>query len=831
MKKNLLRRSLFLTSLILLVALLSPNSAAQTQQDYNIVEIVVEGNKIATASLITGVAALEPGMSLTPSLVSDIIRRLYGLGIFSDVSIEAEQVMGGLMVFIVVDELPRLSGIEFSGNKIIKSSKLQESLGLGIGGYVSPYLTHRGSQKITEMYADKGYFQAEIKSSLQYSTDSAEAILKYEIKEKSKVKVTEVIISGCQRVEPKRLVNKMRNRKRGFLKSSDFAQEKYAEDKEKVIAELHKRGFTDAYLISDSISIDTTSNLMTIYIDLYEGPLYYFGKLEITGTEKLPTGYLYSKMKFEESDIFDAEKYQESIVELYTAYQDIGHLHIQVIDEKKTRNDSIIDVSYEISEGLPSLINLVKIIGNTKTKDKVIRREISSLPDQVFNRTKLIRSVRDVMALNYFANAIPDLVDLPNGDVDVVFDIKEKQTGEIMAGAGYNSQDRLVGNVGMAIPNFRGIGQRLSFNIEFGSRRNSFSLSFTEPWLFDRPTLLGTDIFALNRRWFSDYTEGRRGSSLKLGRRLRWPDNYFRVFATYRLEETRFNDFDQNFVKNNSFKSVNIFNYLSDPADSLSNVVDTIINVGDPYPGSILQYNEAWNASSRFSFTIRRDSRNLPEFATAGADISYTFSQNGGFLGGFWEFQKHTISIAKFFPLIGKLALAARIQYNVITSPQGDDRILISERFTPGGTAFDGVVRGYSDGSLTPDSIVFSSDTTFLFNGKPGDSGLVAYDTTVAGGFETRVRGKYMLITNLELQFPLVERQIYALAFFDAGNSWLHKSDIKLPKTLYKSYGFGFRIAVPGIGTIGFDFGYPLDNLDGQEKKWRPHFQLGTTFR
>ncbi|MCH8028106.1 MAG: outer membrane protein assembly factor BamA [candidate division Zixibacteria bacterium] len=828
MKKYLFKLSPFLISLILLVALLASTPAAQTTPGYNIVEIVVEGNKIATASLITGVAALEPGMSLAPNLISDIIRRLYRLGIFSDISIEAEQVTGGLKVFIVVDELPRLSGIEFSGNKKINSSELKESLGLGIGGYVSPYLTHRGRQKITEMYADKGYFQAEIKSSLQYSTDSSEAILKYEIDEKSKVKVTEVIISGCQRVEPKRLVNKMRNRKRGFLKSSDFAQEKYAEDKEKVIAELHKRGFTDAYLISDSISIDTTSNLMTIYIDLYEGPLYYFGKLEIKGTEKLPNGYLYSKMKFKESDIFNAEKYQESIVELYTAYQDIGHLHIQVIDEKKTRNDSIIDVSYEISEGLPSLINLVKIIGNTKTKDKVIRREISSLPDQVFNRTKLIRSVRDVMALNYFANAIPDLVDLPNGDVDVVFDIKEKQTGEIMAGAGYNSQDRLVGNVGMAIPNFRGIGQRLSFNIEFGSRRNSFSLSFTEPWLFDRPTLLGSDIFALNRRWFSDYTEGRRGGSLRLGRRLRWPDNYFRVFATYRLEETRFNDFAQNFVERNSYKTIDLYSYT----DTLGNPTqETIVKIGDAYPGSILQYNEVWNASSRFSFTIRRDSRNLPEFATAGADLSYTFSQNGGFLGGFWEFQKHTISIAKFFPLIGKLALAARIQYNVITSPQGDNRILISERFTPGGTAYDGVVRGYSDGTLTPDSIVTNSDVTNYYTGEPPKDSAQFDSTFVAGGFETRVRGKYMLITNLELQFPLVERQIYALAFFDAGNSWLHKDDIKLPKTLYKSYGFGFRIAVPGIGTIGFDFGYPLDNLDGQEKKWRPHFQLGTTFR
>ena len=159
MKKYLLKRSLFLTSLILLVALLAPVPAAQTIPGYNIVEVVVEGNKIATTSLITGVAALEPGMSLAPNLVSDIIRRLYRLGIFSNISIEAEQVTGGLKVFIVVKELPRLSGLEFSGNKKINSSELKESLGLGVGGYISPYLTHRGLHKIYEMYAGKGYFQ------------------------------------------------------------------------------------------------------------------------------------------------------------------------------------------------------------------------------------------------------------------------------------------------------------------------------------------------------------------------------------------------------------------------------------------------------------------------------------------------------------------------------------------------------------------------------------------------------------------------------------------------------------------------------------------------
>ncbi|MGH8014579.1 MAG: outer membrane protein assembly factor BamA, partial [Candidatus Zixiibacteriota bacterium] len=801
---------------------------AQTQPGYRVVDVVVEGNRIATNSLILGVADVKAGTDLTPTLVAEAIRRLYGLGIFSNVRIEAEDVLGGLKVFIAVNELPKLAGIEFSGNDKIKSKDFKEKLGLGIGGYISPFLIFQAKNKIKELYAEKGFFQAEAAGKLEYKADSTEAVLKFDIDEKSKVKVETVVITGNKRVESGNLVSKMRNRKRGFLKSSDFAQDKYAEDLEKVIAELHKRGFIDAYLIDDSMHIDQVTNRMTIYLDLYEGPQYYFGEATVKRNEKLRAEYLTKKLKYKPFDVFNSEKYEESLYELYTAYQDIGHLHVRIQDEKSTRADSMIDISYDISEGLPSHIRLVKIVGNTKTKDKVIRREISVLPDQVFNRSLLIRSVRDVMALNYFANAQPDLIDLPSGDVDVEFKIEEKQTGEIMAGAGYNSQDKLVGNVGMGIPNFRGMGQRLSFNIEFGTRRNSFQLSFTEPWLLGRPTLLGADIFALNRRWFDDYTEGRRGGSMRIGRRLKWPDNYFRAFVSYRIEENRFYDFDDFFIRDNSFKTYHFYYHN----DSLGNADTTVIaDVGNPYPGSIILYNEDWKSSSQMSFTVTRDSRNLPEFATTGSDISYTISQTGGPLGGFWQYQKHEISVAKFIPIIGSMALAAKLQYGVVTSPKGDDKILVSERFTPGGTAYDGVVRGYDDGSLTPDTIATTADQYYYYNGDPDSSGLTPYDSSTAAGFKTRVRGKYMLVSNLELQVPIVSRQIYALAFFDAGNSWLHKRDIKPLSGLYKSYGFGFRIAVPGIGTLGFDFGKPLDEVEGHDKKWKPHFQIGTTFK
>jgi outer membrane protein insertion porin family len=823
-------------ALALLTVLITTAGLAEAQQGYNVVDVEVVGNRVASKSLVLGVSSISLGSPLTAVNTAETIQRLYGLGIFSDVRIDAEETTGGLKVYIVVQELPKLAGLEFKGADKISTGDLKDELQLGVGGYISPYLIEKKKSEIKKLYAEKGYFQAKISSSLEYSVDSTEAVLTYTIDEKSKVKVAEVVLTGNNRVEADDVIGKMRNRKRGFLRSSDFAQEKYAEDLEKVIGEFHKKGFIDAYLISDSMMIDTTINRMTIYLHVYEGPLYYFGEAMFRSNAEIAAEDLRGLLKYKPGDEFNAEKYDESLEQIYSAYYDIGHLNMRLYDERVTRSDSIIDITYDITEGLPSHINLVQILGNTKTKDRVIRREISALPGQRFSRALLIRSVRDAMALNYFNNVVPTPVSLPSGDVDIEFEVEEKQTGQISAGAGYNSQDKIVGNLGMGIPNFRGMGQSLSFNTEFGSRRNSFSVSFTEPWLFGRPTLMGVDLYTTNRRWYTDYTEGRQGASLRLGRRLRWPDNYFRVYTSYRLERARYYDFEDEFVYGNSYKTFIIHRDIDlDPVyldiDTTYSTLDTIIHSG--YPGSILQYNEEWNSASRIAFTIQRDSRDLPEFATSGSKISYTFENTGGILGGFWKYQKHSISVAKFIPLFWNFALAARVQYGVVTSPGGgDNRILLSDRFTPGGTAFDGIVRGYDDGSLTPDSVVTQTDTVYFYDDSSAVYGVDEPDSVaVRGSFLTRVRGKYMLVTNIELQFPIVQQQIYGLLFFDAGNSWLRREDIKLFTDLYRGAGLGFRIVVPGIGTLGFDFGYAFDRVRGSDLGWKPHFQIGTTFR
>lgn len=814
---------------ILLAFFFIINCSSLYSQTFNVVDVKVEGNDVASASLILSVAGISRGNELTATITQDAVRRLYNLGFFKDIQILAEEVTGGLALTILVTELPKLEILKFEGNRAIKDKDLREELNLSQGNYLSANLVFEKKNEIIDLYGEKGYFLVNVEYDLKYSPDSSRADLTYKIKEGSKIKVEKVILIGSERVPAKKIVGKMRNRKRGFLRSSNFDKEKYSDDKDKIIEYLHKEGHIDAYLKSDSIVIDSAANKMTIYLEIYEGPRYYFGESGFSGNEVFPDRTLKGVLKYNENEVFDIEKFEESLYEVYFLYQEKGYLHVRVIDDQKTR-DSLIDISFDIVEGLPSEVNLVRIVGNTKTRENVIRREMSIRPGQVFHRSLLLRSIRNIMQLNYFGNVTPDIIDLPSGDIDIMVDVEEKPTAQISAGAGYSGRDKFVGTFGLGIPNFRGMGQHVSLNIDIGSRRNSYSLSFTEPWAFATPTLVGGDLYYTNRQWYSDYTEGRRGGSIRVGRRLRWPDDYFRVYARYRLEDDRFYDFSEGYRLSHSYMTRQDVEYMvTDTLGNTDTVKYTKIIYGNPLPGSLERFNEEWSSSSSLQFSVVRDSRDLPEFATRGSILSFSFEKTGGWLGGYWKYQKHTISLSKFIPLFWKIALAGKLTYGVVAAPHGNDHMILEfDRFAPGGTGYSGIVRGYEDGSLTPDTIITRVDTTFYYDNPELEA---PYDTTAdTVRYWSKIRGKYMLVGNLELQIPIIENQLYGLLFLDAGNSWLHRNDMKF-NDVYRGIGLGFRLVVPGIGTIGFDFGYPLDKRRDQKEGWRPHFQIGTTFR
>jgi outer membrane protein insertion porin family len=752
-------------------------------QTYKIVDIRVSGNVHASEKLITNVAALKIDTDLTGTTVQEAVRNLYSKGIFKDIVIDVEQVTAGVVVNIIVSEYPVLSQISFEGNKKIKDKELKELLRLAPGGYIADHLIMESGNKIENEYMSKGYFLARADAELNYAPDSASADLLFKIKEFSKVKVKKVILTGTVQLKAKNLVKQMRNRKRGFLRTSDFKKEEYPQDKDKIIEYCNKMGYVDAYIVSDSFVIDTTANRMRIFIEVYEGPRYYFGETSFAGNEVYDDEMLSRTLKYKSGEVFNEEKYEESVGELYSAYQEKGYLHSRIADNRQTR-DTTIDIVYDITEGLSSKVRLINIVGNTKTKEKVIRRELMIRPGETFRRSALMRSLREVMQLNYFADVVPDVRDLPSGDVDLIVKVEEKPTGQVSAGAGYSDQDKLVGNFGLGIPNFRGNGQNVSISVDFGSRRNSISLSFTEPWLFGTPTSLGTSIYNLNRLWYDDFTEGRRGASVRVGRRLRWPDNYFRIYWNYRIEDVKYYDFSDSYIIENG--------------DSIMTSDGQSIYITDE--NSLQTFGGRWLRTSATGFTIERDSRDLPIFATRGSHISYSGELAGGVLGGEWEYYRHLFNAKKFIPLVWGTALVGKFRFGYI-SATSNDNIPYSERFTPGGTDYDGTVRGYPDASLSPRNNAGS----------------------LLGGMSEAVY-------NLELQIPILQGQMYALGFFDAGTAWISKDRITPLSGLYRGAGFGFRLVVPGVGVIGFDFGHAFDEAYDHEKGWRTHFQVGQGF-
>lgn len=752
-------------------------------QQYKILDVRVSGNTRASDKMITNVAALHIGSDYSGTVVQDAVRNLYAMGIFRDISVDADATAGGVTITIKVSEYPQLSEIDFKGNKEISDKSLKELLHLAPGGYITDNLIAHAKSQIETEYVNKGFFLTEVKPQLIHTPDSSQTRLVFDIKEYSKVKVEKVILTGSRLLKATDIIKKMSNRKHGFLRSSNFKKEKYSDDKEKIIAYCAQKGFIDAHVISDSFTIDTARNRMTIFVEIYEGPRYYFGQTSFAGNVLYTSDKLTKALTFQPGEIFDQEKYDKSIGELYGAYQEEGYLHTRIADIRNTR-DSLIDMKYEITEGLPSQVKLIEISGNTKTKDRVIRREMMIRPAQTFHRSVLMRSLRDVMQLNYFSNVTPDIRDLPSGDIDLILKVDEKPTGQVSAGAGYSGQDKLVGTFGLGIPNFRGNGQNVSLNVDFGSRRNSVSLSFTEPWFMGTPTLVGGEIFNLNRRWYDDFTEGRRGGSARVGRRLRWPDNYCKAFLSYRLEDTKYFDFSDSYHSENG-----------------ETIIDSRGNRHYIPNGSSLEtFNEDWMLTSAVSLTIERDSRDLPTFATSGSRVFYTGEVSGGMLGGSWNYFRHLFHVSKYYPLIWGSAVVGRFQFGYVSAHSNDD-IPYSERFSPGGVDTDGTVRGYKDASLSPRST----------------SG------AILGGMSEAVY-------NLELQVPIIKGQMYLLAFADAGNSWVSKKDIRPFSDLYHGVGFGFRMVVPSVGVIGFDFGYALDKVADQGKGWRPHFQVSAGY-
>lgn len=746
-----------------------------------ITQVEYIGLRTVDTSLVKRVAGFKVGDMLNSGMVQDAIRQVYALSLFEKVDIDAERLGAGVNVRVLLVEYPRVRAISYEGNHSVKEGSFKEKVLLQPNQIVSNDQIQQAEAAIRSVYKEKGYFFVGIQHRLDKNPDES-VDLAFVITEGQKVKIKRVTILGADQVGAAKVRAEMSNKTDNWIRSGKYEPDKYQEDLKKIVDFYKARGFLYAAILKDSIFVNDSIHGLEIQITMHEGRRYYFGNATFSGYTLFSLGTLYRQLKFHQGDVFSQEKYDQSLGGIYTLLHNEGRLFANVADKQTTR-DSVVDMHFEITENEPAKVRFVKIEGNDKTKEKVIRRELVMMPGRTYKRSDLELSIRNLMVLNYFEKVEPDLQVLPNGDVDVVLDVKEKSTGQISVGGGYSGQDKFVGTLGFTVPNFLGNGQSVSVNAEKGSHRTSFDLSLTEPWFRDTRTSVGLDFFSLSRRSYDDnYNEERNGLGARIGRRISWPDRYFSIFVRGRLEDVGFSDF------NEVYKATYRPGITAGP------------NPEDPR-----------RRLTSGTITLLRDSRNRAQFATSGMRGSVSFEYAGDAIGGYWHYHREIMFLEKFIPVYKEVAFAARARWGFIWPTAGNDLVPFSEKFQVGGTNGDGMIRGYSEGTGGA-RVVAGKDVPPEYH-------------VAAGGLIEYTRSASMTLYSLELQLPIAPPSIYALVFADAGRGFSSAEGWRATSGLWSSAGLGARMVVPGVGTIGFDFARGWSDLDAGG--WHPHFQIG----
>jgi len=823
----------YLLTAFILLLFVSEAQPQVAKTSYKILGISVEGSKSADAATIIANSGLRVGdeIQVPGDQTLNAIRRLWALNIFSDIKIEIEkQIADGVFLVLKVEEYPRVEKVVYEGNDEVSEKDIEEKISFTRGQILKPQEVNRLKLRIQKLYEAEGYLntQIDINNYTFFRADTTDdgitviwqnrkdlsdeyeleypsreqrytnlidrikdrILLKVKIKENEEVIVREIEFSGNESFDDGELRGQMDEIETSkwwkFWSTANFEPEKYEKDKELVVQYYLKNGYRDAEILADSLIYYNDKKDMRIVMNIHEGPQYKIRNIEWEGNTIYPDAVLTERLDFAKGDVFDYQKFEQNLrgnekqTDVYALYLDNGYLTFNLKSfETKVAEDSI-DVLIRIEEKNQFKIGRVDIEGNTKTKDKVVRRELYSIPGDFFNRALLFRSVQQLANLQYFNVEKlygPQGIDynLANDStVNVNFNVEEKSSDYLNASVGYSGAFGFSGAVGITLTNFSisepfslGGGQILSFNWQFGvgSIYRTFTLGFTEPWLFDSPTLLGFEVFDTRQQYIYDLRQS--GGTMRVGRRLKWPDDFFYVQGLFRYQY------------NNVLEGQNF-------------------------------YAEGKTQQFTLGATISRKNIDNPIFPSIGSSVALDGEISGGpFLPGDVDYFKLGFK-AEWYKRIfnsNRIVLFTTADLGYLRELEAGTKIQPFEYFYMGGNGLviaTSPLRGYDDRTVGPRNSA----------------------GTVIGG---KVMSRFT--TELRFAITLEPMPLYVLAFAEAGNVF---RDIKTTDffELRRSVGFGARILINPIGLIGFDLGYGFDRqiTDGKDPAWLFHFQFGRGF-
>ncbi|PIS27726.1 MAG: outer membrane protein assembly factor BamA [Candidatus Marinimicrobia bacterium CG08_land_8_20_14_0_20_45_22] len=781
--------------LLLFLAIFASYPQAQTENRIKVYGVAIQGVKTISENSVKVQSGIIEGKEIFFDDIPNAITRLWKLNLFSDIQIYLDKATEeGVFLIIKVEEYPRLGKFEIKGNKKIKKSKIEEELNMMSGKVLSPHLITDSIRKIKKLYEKEGYLLVDVKQKINDGENENTRNLTFEINEGKKVRIKDIVFDGNKWFSDRRLRRVLKDTKPRNLflfRVGEFDEEKYTDDKEKLIEFYRNNGYRDIEIEYDTITYSENKKHIFFEIGIEEGERYKYRNITFNGNVLYSSDDLKTILNIKAGDWYDAEKLQKGIYERVNAvYMDQGYLFFQISPLEIPVSKNEIDLNCEITENHQVVVNQINIIGNSKTHENVIRRELKMFPGDIFSREALMRSQREIFILNYFANVTPDVLPIDDKKVDVEITVEEKSSGRANLSFSISQMYGLIGGGGVEFNNFRGRGQQVSVSYQRGAGYTltgaatnpykSFSISYSDPWIFDTPNLVGASFIyserGQNGYYYYPFDLSQIGGSIRWSRRFRFPDNYFR--GTWMLG-----------VATKSYKNC-------DP-----DYLESVLLGHDKTKGVTLTQ------------IISRDSRNAPEFPTQGSVFEWSSMLSGGFLGGTEHFHKHNFTLEYYLPTFWKFVLFNHVEFGVIKKLKSNSLIPPDERFIMGGSGmiYGVALRGYDDNQVGP--------------------------TNVYSGTSLPYGGESLLKYTLEYRFPVSNNPtIYGLLFAEAGNTWktLKSTD---PFDVKRSAGIGVRFFMPMMGMLGVDFGYGFDDIDpegqtgyGKPQGWKTHFIFGSQF-
>ena len=621
-------------------------------------DLVVQGNRRVQEAVIVGRVGTKVGGPFSPNRLAEDIRAIFALGYFDDVQLKVEDFEGGVKVTFIVVERPFIRDVQFAGNKKLDGATLSEKIDLKLGAVYNPVEVTRAAEKLKDFYEEEGYFEVQVTPDATKLPDGDVAVT-FRIAEGRKITIEEIVIEGAKGLTPKQIKAVMATQERQFyILRGTVERQKLDDDRDRIVSLYNDHGYIQARVESADAIVDKERAHVTIRIVVVEGPQFTVGGIDVTGNNVVPAEEIRRRIPFKTGDVFSRGKVRDSIAAIQALYGTIGRASADVNPQSSqdTPNRRI-NLTYEINEGPEVFVERINITGNTRSQEKILRREIPMHEGDFYTSAKLERARQRLNNLGYFEQVKATTAPGSAKDKIIVnIEVTERPTGLFSIGGGYSSSDSFIATLDLSQRNFLGRGWELFLRVRAGAQTQQGTIGFTEPWLFDRPLSAGFDLFN-NRRIFTDYTVNSLGGDIRFGHPF---GDYSRWNLVYRLTQ-----------------------------DDVSAVADNA--------SSSLKSEEGKRITSLVGVAITRDTRDSAFEPTRGSIASVGGDVAGvGF--GDSKFVRGLVNIASFYNIWLDHVISGRAQGAYMVG-WSKDPVPLFERFYLGGS---NSLRGFKARQVSP---------------------------------------------------------------------------------------------------------------------------------